>query len=431
MSVQFSADYPTLTVEVGFALGVSSSEWDTALFDTATFSTDTVWHDISSFVRRLSTNRARSRETERYSGSATLTLDNRDARFTPGTGLPLLTESSTELQTETGLTIFVEIDPEPIAPRVPIRATAEWNSVVYPLFYGYAEDWRDEYIAEGKDAVTHVPLSDGWSNLAAFDGYEQTSVGGGETSGRRMQRILQNLDWALATDIEDGVVTLQATTLAANASTEALLTADSEGGAAWVEADGSFVFEGRHALIEHTRSSTSQVTFGTGGVSISDPVTTQGSDMLRNDIAMARAGSTVQTATDETSVGRYGRRRHSRTDLVCETDTQVAGLVGLSLAKWKDPEYRVERVTVFPAKAPSTAWPHVLGRRIRDRAEVSATVPVSGKVLEHSVFIEGVSHDISPMRWVSQFSFSSTTAYDDFTTSLWDTGVFDTATFFY
>lgn len=416
MSVQFGPDYPIITTEIGVASAASGTGlWDSSLWDTGTWGPDVAWTDISEYVQEISTFRGRSRESDRYqTGSATLTLKNLDGRFTPANlSGPYVAGGVSQIR-----------------PRVPVRVSATWDSVKYPLFYGRVESWQDQYPMFGYNAVTIASAVDGLAELAAFDGAEQVSQGAGETSGLRIHRILAHAGWTLDTNIAPGTATMQATTLAQDAFTEAALTTDSEGGALWAEADGSIVFEDRYALIENARSNTSQVAFGTTVV-ITDPVVEYSSDTLHNIVAIARVGGTQYETSDLESRALYGDRAWSRNDLICEDDDQVASLAEQLLATWKAPEYRVVEATVFGVRSPAVHWPHVLGRRIRDRASVTATVHVSGVTVARNVFVDGVAHNIRNKDWSTTFYFGSASMFDGFVSSRWDEALWDTATWMY
>jgi hypothetical protein len=109
VSVQFAANFPTLTVELGVAGASSSSAWDSALWDSGTWGTDIVWYDISQYLRHLEISRGRARETDRYTGSLSMELDNRTAQFTPTAGLPLLCEDGVPFACEDGVLLAVDL----------------------------------------------------------------------------------------------------------------------------------------------------------------------------------------------------------------------------------------------------------------------------------------------------------------------------------
>ena len=416
MSVSLGAGYPAVTVEMGLSTASTGfAAWNASLFGTGAWGPDQVWTEVSSYVRSMSTTVGRQRETDRYGGRATITLSNRDARFTPANlAGPYVVGGVSQIR-----------------PMVPVRVTATWAGTAWPVFYGFAESWQDEFPAQGTDAVTVVSCTDALSLLAAVDGSPLPSQGAGESSGQRMHRILDNVGWTLPRDIDVGVVTMQGTTLDANAMTEALVTADSEGGYFWCEPDGTFTFRERTAIMERSRSTVSQSTFGSGALLFRDVVIDYGIDQLVNMASYARVGGAVVTAVDETSRAIYGAKRKSRSDLMSSSDSQVADLALWDVARLKDAEYRPVRVTFDAVLSPSAMWPVMLGRRIKDRVTVVLTVSASGTTSSFASFIEGVSHTITPATWSTSFAFSSATPYGSFVRSTWDSATWDSATWFY
>lgn len=218
----------TLTVEAALSAATSIyGLWDVAVWDFDDWGPDEVWTDISEFVRSVSTRRAFSRDLQAWeAGTCTLDLNNFDARFSPS--------NLSGPYSSGGIT--------QIRPWRPIRITASYAGISYPVFRGYALAWSEYYEQPspfGGGAYCSVPCIDELGSLARFDGLAQPAVGAGETTGKRMHRVLDNAGHKGTRNIDDGHVTVQATTLAADAVTELKLTADSEGGALWIEADGT------------------------------------------------------------------------------------------------------------------------------------------------------------------------------------------------
>jgi hypothetical protein len=419
VSVSWGATWPTITVEIGLATTTSGTGvWDGTLWDTATWGPDIVWTDVSAYVRSLSTNRGRSRDTDRFTGSASVAFGNTDGRFTPGNlSGPYVAGGVSQIR-----------------PRLPLRISATWAAVVYRLFYGFVDDWQDDFRGQGSDCVATASCSDSLSLLAAFDGLEMASQGSGETAGRRIQRILANAGWPLGTAIGYGINTMQPTTLAQDAMTELFLTADSDGGVFWAEGDGTFTYDDGSAPWVAGREKTTQVTFGPGAgeVPFRDPALSIQADLLRTIVSYARVGGTAQTVSDLAARALYNNRRLVRTDLICQNDSQALSLATVDLAKFKDPEYRPVQAVLDPAANPTIAWPHALGRRIRDRAVVKSKVLVSNITVTNNCLIDGIAHQIDPVQWSTTFFFTSATVYDAFTPGTWDTAaVWDTAKWFY
>jgi hypothetical protein len=417
----------TLTVEAGLSSSVADGGiWDVALWDspTATWGPDEVWTDISQYVRKISTDRKFSRDLQVWeSGSCTLDLLNFDGRFSPS--------NTTGPYSAGGFT--------QIRPWRPIRILASYGDTARYVYTGYALAWEEYYeqASPGKGgAYVTVPCSDELAKLSRFDGLEQTPVGAGELTGARIHRILNNAGNTAGRTIDAGVVTVQATNLSQNATTEIKLTADSEGGAFFVDPNGVLVFSNQFSLIETPRSNTSQVTYGDGGgteVPYSAITLAYNGDLVSNIAAFARTNSTVANAgivANQASRALYGDRRQVRTDLVCETDAQVHNLAALWVARYADPEQRVVSVTVKPRNTPAVMFPDVLERRIRDLVTIKRRPP-DGRTITNFCHIAGIQHQITKDDWQTTFLLWSATPWRQYSTSLWDTGKWDEALWFF
>lgn len=417
-------DSLTLTVEAALSAATDSyGEWDEGLWDTATWGPDIVWVDISAYVRSIQTNRQFSRDLQAWeSGTATIVLNNRDGRFSP--------DNLSGPYVSSGVTS--------VRPLRPIRVRVTCDGTTYSLFTGYALAWQDAWTiaaTNAGDAITVVPCVDELARLSAYDGYEQSPVGSGETSGERIHRILNNAGHTGERNIEEGIFTVQETTLAANATTELKLTTDSEGGGLYIDDDGTVVFQGQYALVQNTRSIEVQATFGDGGgdeIPYSDLTAAYDGDLTCNIVSYAREGGSEQTVADSTSRALYGDIRNTRTDLICETDAQVLQLASWYLARYKAPELRFTSIEIKPRRDPTTLYPQVLGRKVRDLVEVTRRPPGS-LTITRDCFISGVSHTITPdpQDWTTRFSLWSASPYTAFSDSLWDTGLWDSALWFY
>jgi hypothetical protein len=416
-------DGVTLTVEAGLtaATGTTYGVFDVAKFDTATFGPDNTWTEITQYgLRGVSTSRRFSREVAAWdTGTATFTLDNRKRYFSPSN----LSATSP----------FVTGGISQIRPGRGMRLTVTYAGVTYYLYTGYSTRWKEFFLGGMSDAYVQVPCEDELAQIAAFDGSALTPAGAGETSGRRIHRILDNAKNTATRAIDLGSVTMQATTLAANAATEVKLVADSEGGAFFVDADGTLVFERQFALIENARSNTIQATFSDGGDSnlpCAEIVTDFAVDQVRNYASFARVGGTEQVADNASSRTLYKDRRETRTDLVAETDAQALSLATFFIQRFGQPEQRVEQIVIKPRANPTRLFPQVLGRRVRDLIRVVIN-PLGGGTITQDCHIAGIHHDISQDDWTTTFDLADASPYLRYATSRFDVAKFDTATFFF
>lgn len=413
-------DGVSLTVEAALDASIGDyGAWDLSLWGTATWGPDELWVDISQWVRSVKVDRSFSRGLQAWqAGTATLVLDNRDARFSP-TNLagPYVTAGVTGIR-----------------PLRPVRIRATYAGLTYHLFRGFASDWLESW-PDGVDSKVTVPCVDQWALLAGDPALAVAPVGAGETFGARVHRVLDAVGHTGARAVDTGQVTMAATDLSSVPSDELTKVGESEGGAVYVEADGTVTAERQYALLENARSVTVQATFGDGGgpeLPCADITWSTSADLLRNEVQYARSGGTTQIAVDTASVALYGgvKRRESRSDLVCETDAQALQLAQWFLARYKDPEQRFTGVEIRPRNLAyvSRLFPQVLGRRVRDLIRV-VRYPPAGSTITRDCHIAGIHHDIDTEdQWITRWDLWSATAYQAFATSRWDVGLWGSGT---
>lgn len=397
MPVQFDSSYPSLQVDLVFPSPIGTV-------------------DVTDYVISASTFIGRSRETDRYDASATFELDNWDGRFTPGQTAGVYSSGGVSL----------------VRPRVGVRVRATWNSTTYGLWRGYVSSWQDVWDREGLNPTSVISCGGPASILAAWNGQPVPAVGDRESSGARVSRILTAASAApFGSSIAAGNVPLTATDLSGNGLAQVQDVVDAEGGAFWFDGNGVAVFEDRSSLVRNSRSNTSQVTFSDASVSFREAEPVSSDDLIFNDVTFSREGGAPQRVTDAASQAAHGVRTYVRQGLAAETDVDMLATAQFNLNRWKDPDFRVGSLTIDPVRAAALMWPHALGRQIRDRVTISADVLRSGMTVAGPAFIEGIAHSIRQHSWSTTFAFSSARAFDSLSAAGWDSGVWDTARWFY
>lgn len=389
--------FPEIRVEVAFAYEVAAAGYfilDESLLDTGLLATD-YFVDTSQWVEKLSTQRGVSRHDGVYAraqaGRATVVFDNADRRFDP-TNLdgPYVSAGRTE-----------------IVPMRAFRLQATWAGVAYDVWAGFADEWRLDW-SNADTAETTLTGTDGTKVVSNYDSVAGATVGGGETTGARINRVLDNAGWPAGERvIDNGLTTVQSTDLANNAWTEILLTADTEIGEVYFDAANRVVFRGRQAILTEPRSITSQATFGCDpGELTYDSVDVANDDtQVRNIIRISRVGGTVQEVQDADSIAEYQRKTWGRSDLIMQTDGEAADYAAYVLSFSKDAMLRFDSIRITPTTDPDNLWPQVLGRELGDRITVKFTPPGGGAVIERDVFIRGIKHDVAaPGRWVTAWA---------------------------
>lgn len=414
-------DGVTLTVEIALSAATSTyGLWNSGIWNTSQWGPDVVFTDVSAYIRSVRTDRSFSRGVQSWqAGTAQVVLNNRDGRFSPANmSGPYVTAGVTQIR-----------------PLRPIRITATYAGTTYPVYRGYVLSWLESWTggAVGKgDSITSLACADEFARLAAVDGMAVTPVGAGELAGIRVQRLLDAAGHTGDRDIDTGSHTMQATDLSADTLRELEDVTVAEGGALYVSGSGDVTFDSRTALIDNTRSVSSQATFADDGTGLpyADAQTAYNSDLVVNWAAYTATGGTTQSVFDATSRALYGDRRDTQDGLICETDAQALALAQWKVQTSKDPEYRFTSITLKPRKSPTTLWPQALGRLVRDQVTVKRTPP-GGFTITQACHIAGISHDITPDDWTTTFDLWSASAYVTYAASRWDVGQWDSALFFF
>ena len=471
-------------IEVLFAPSVVGGNTGTRLvldvtdpgLNTGTLGDGAFFYDISTSVRTINTNRGRRRALERFgTGTATITLDNRDRSFDP------TNTASPYYNATVGVTGVV--------PSIPVVIRATWNGVTYPIFRGWIDSWTFSYSDAGNgDAVATVSCSDAFkplsniigglpssasissSGTASFDigistpsdggGYGVSSIdvtGSGSTGdinvsggvsttpiigtgtdlpGLRIETILDAIGWPdNLRDIDEGT-----TYLAAQDATKTPLdmlqeAAAADSGVIYVDDDGTVIFADRDAIISEDRSINVQSTYDTtdaAGKKFVETSIVYDDSLIYNIVKIDRkvttaaggeelTGTTVIVSNAE-SISLYGARTLAIEVPIVSTlgsDTSYgqnrAKDLALFLAsQYANPELRPEQIRFAPQGDPSTLYPDLLSRKIRDRVTVKFAVPGGGSAVQRDCFVESVGHTITPGSWTTTFGLSSATFYTGF-----------------
>ncbi len=475
------ANMPTL--EVLFAPSVVGANTGSRLIlsvgpglNTATLGDGAFFYDISTSVRSITTNRGRRRALERFgTGTATITLDNRDRSFDP------TNTASPYYNATVGVTGVV--------PSIPVVIRATWNGVTYPIFRGFIDSWTFDYADAGiGDATATISCSDAFKPLSniigglpssasisssattSFDvavsnpsdggGYGVSSIDvvGSETTGSvnvsggvsttpiigtgtdlpglRIETILDAIGWPdNLRDIDEGT-----TYLAAQDATKTPLdmlqeAAAADAGVIYVDDDGTVIFADRDATISDDRSITVQSTYDTTDAAGKKFVGTSivyDDSLIYNIVKIDRkvtnavtgeelTGTTVIVSNAE-SISLYGARTLAiEVPIVSDVggnaaygQTQAQNLALFLASQYANPELRPEEIRFAPQGNPSTLYPDLLSRKIRDRVAVKFAVPGGGSAVQRDCFVESIGHTITPGNWSTTLGLSSATFYTGF-----------------
>ena len=399
--------------------------WDAALWDVHEWDQiDPVWQDATAYVFDVTIRAGTQRWGERFeSASAVILVDNTEGFFTPESGV-----AHWDLPFQPGRKLQVA--------AIPDATTGE----TFALFTGQIDSTQDHYDDAGHALTTSIVCSDFLSRWAASNPLAGTPTGV-QSTGARVHAALDVVDWpSYKRVIAAGVHTMQSSDLAQTTLEECGRAADAEGSAFYCDRNGNAVFKHRDWLTSDPRSVSIQGWLGyvelpvdpTGGVwdvDLWDEGIWQGFDTntahivaidtsweaarIVNHAAFARSGSTLQVASDPTSISVHGLRSYHRTDLQNSDDAQVAILAERHVAAFKDSRMRVDAVTITAVEDPYSEdrnrlmWDTRFGDRLGLRI-----APATGWEFEKEVHVMALSHHITADDWQVTFQLDDAQTYE-------------------
>ncbi len=275
-----------------------------------------------------------------------------------------------------------------------------------PIQVGRTSPSSDHYLQSL--AVYHSALSA--PRVAAHNDAARTPWDG-ETSGTRVGRVLDTIDWPAADrNVDTGQSTLQATSLGGSVLSYLQKIEESESGLLWVTKDGKVRFRSRHAGFNLA----SQGAFGDGGgaeLEYVDIAFDYSETLIYNETRVSRVDGAVQIAEDTASQVAYGARTLTSDGLLITSDAESLDRAYFLLGKYKDPVLRTTRMVVEPSGANAVdLFPQVLGREIGDKLTVRRKPQNVGASIDQAVIVEGLKHEFRDRFWSTEFMLSPSSA---------------------
>jgi hypothetical protein len=285
-----------------------------------------------------------------------------------------------------------------LVPRRSVRISANDQ----PVFRGFIDDFDIQY-EPGVQSVVRIDVSDAFSALAN-SGLEEFTPDS-ELSGERIESVLDRaeVDWpADLRDIDPGnTLMLDADVSEGTGTLEYLqLVERSEFGSLFLAKDGKITFRERNAVpnVPDLVFSDEVVAGEYTGIQFADVNIMYGSENLYNRISLENADAIPEQAfaEDANSQVVYGPRTLSLSGLLVQEPDELQFLADFNLARYKEPQYRFETVTVVLDTLTTENQDKVLELEIGDIVLVRFEPSDIPPAIEQYVRIIGINHDWNP-----------------------------------
>ena len=377
---------PAVKVELGFDLGQNDPQGFVlddplrGLLDSTSFTLGGPrFFDITPRLVSTSIRRGKNQALDRIdAGVGSITVDNSDRLFDP-------------LYPD-GL-YFGQL-----IPRREVRVSANGE----PVMFGRIDDFDIQY-EPGKQSVVRIDFSDDFSILSNAELPDFTPDS--ELAGDRINTILDLPEVAWPADqreIDTGnTLMLDADIAEGTSAIEYLqLVSNSEFGTLFIGKDSKVVFRARNAVPNVPNIVFSDETDGGEytGIQFADVNIVFGSENLYNRIVLSNADIIPEEALAEDAVSQqiYGVRTYSANGILVQEPATLQFLADFLLARFKDPQYRFETVTVVMDTLTTENQDKVLDLEIGDIVLVRFEPSDIPPAIEQYCRIIGINHDWNP-----------------------------------
>ena len=383
---------PTINAILNFSTGPAFAQamiLDTGILDTNVLADATaVIVDVSNQVDYIKTQRGRNALSDQFqTGTLTLRIIDQNGNFNP----------------LNPLSPYFEL----LTPMKKVQITATYSSVTYPIFSGFITSYVNTQPSDATEvAYTTITAVDAFrlGNLAQIS--TVTGATAGDLSGTRINQILDQIGWpATMRDVDAGLTTMQADPGTARTSLQAMqVVTDSEYGALYVDATGSFVFQDRSVTAGSIGDTPTVFADDGTGIKYANATWILNDSLVFNSATVTRSGGSPQTAFNQASIDKYFLHSYNLQDLLMQTDAVALQYAQAYTASRAETSIRCDAVELdLYTENYNTGIIAALDLDFFDPITVITTQP-GGSTLEKTLQIFGVGNTITPNSFKTVFT---------------------------
>jgi hypothetical protein len=296
---------------------------------------------------------------------------------------------------------------ELLTPMKKVQITATYSGVTYPIFSGFITSYVNSQPKEATEvAYTTITAVDAYRLAQNAQISTVTGASAGNLSGTRVNQILNTIGWPnTQRDIDAGLTTLQNDPGINRTSLQALITvANSEYGAVYVNASGSFVFQDRNVTTGSIGATPTLFSDNGTGIRYANAVWKLDDTLIFNKSTITRLGGTAQVATNQPSIDKYFLHSYFLDNLLMQTDAVALDYALAYTASRAETSIRCDAIELDLYTSNYTAGTiAALGLDFFDPITVITTQP-GGSTLDKTLQIFGVAMNITPNSWKTTFT---------------------------
>lgn len=295
-----------------------------------------------------------------------------------------------------------------LLPLRKIRCSAFYNGSLYYLFSGYVQSWLYSYPKNQDIGYVDIIAADGFRLMNMTNVTTITGATAGETTGARIDKILDQISWpASMRNIDTGDSLVQADPGQLRPSLNAIKNVEfSEQGAFYINGEGNAQFISRSNL--QKKAAATPTVFANNGTGIPYWQIQLANDdkLVINSASITRIGGTAQTASDATSIATYFPHSYTVNNLVIQTDADALNIARAYVATRKDTTIRIDAMILDLTTPNYDAG--ITAALASDNFSLFKIIneAQAGVTLTKTLEVVSIAHDITPTTWKTTFTTS-------------------------
>jgi hypothetical protein len=282
-----------------------------------------------------------------------------------------------------------------LTPLRKIRVAATTPTTQSFLFSGYVTDYKYSYPKGEELGYVDITCADAFRLFAMANVSTIADSGAGQTTGTRIEKILDQVDFPSSMQIIDaGSTTVQADPATTRSSLSAIQVAEfTEQGAFYVRADGEVEFRDRSDVVGSL--AVAPIEFNqTTGIPYSNLKFAFDDKLIINSATMKRIGGSTITSNDAASIAAYFPHGMNVENLIAQTDAQVQDIADIYVATRAQTTIRIDAMTL-DLLDPNVPTDTIIGLEYFDNVEITNIQPDNSTIVK-TLQVQGLAWDITP-----------------------------------
>jgi hypothetical protein len=282
-----------------------------------------------------------------------------------------------------------------LTPLRKIRVAATTPTAQSFLFSGYVTDYKYSYPKGEELGYVDITCSDAFRLFAMANVSTVGSATAGQTTGTRIDKILDQVDFPSSMRLIDtGSTTVQADPATTRTSLAAIQVAEfTEQGAFYLRADGEVEFKDRASVVGSL--ATTPIQFNqTTGIPYADLKFAFDDKLIINNATMKRVGGSTVSASNIDSIAAYFPHGMNVENLIAQTDAQVQDIADIYVATRAQTTIRIDAMTI-DLLDPNVPTDTIIGLEYFDNVEITNVQPDSSTIVK-TLQVQGLAWDITP-----------------------------------